>query len=184
MRAFVALELPEAFADEVTELARRLAAVCGGRFVPAESHHLTLAFLGEVGEAGARAAMGALEAACAGEGPVRLAATGLGTFGRARDATLWLGVEKDPRLMALAGRLREELLARGLPFDEKPFLPHVTLARRVRMPRGTLPDLAFPLPDEARRATLIKSTLASEDARYKPLYAVELDGGPVTGTRG
>ena len=181
MRAFVALELPEAFADEVTELARRLAAVCGGRFVPAESHHLTLAFLGEVGEAGARAAMGALEAACAGEGPVRLAATGLGTFGRARDATLWLGVEKDPRLMALAERVRTELLARGLVFDEKPFLPHVTLARRVRMPRGSLGELGFPLPDEASRVTLFRSTLEPDGARYKPLYTVELDGGPVVG---
>ncbi len=178
MRAFVALELPEAFADEVSELARRLEAVCEGRFVPAESHHLTLAFLGEVGEAGARAAMGALEAACAGAGPVRLAATGLGTFGRARDATLWLGVEKDARLMALAGRLREELLARGLPFDEKPFLPHVTLARRVRVPRGSLGELAFPLPDEASRITLFKSTLEPDGARYKPLYTVELDGSP------
>ena len=178
MRAFVALELPEAFADEVTELARQLAAVCEGRFVPAESHHLTLAFLGEVGEDGARAAMGALEAACAVAAPVPLAAAGLGTFGRARDATLWLGVEKDPQLMALAGRLREELLARGLPFDEKPFLPHVTLARRVRMPRGSLGELAFPLPDEASRVTLFKSTLEPDGARYKPLYTVELDGSP------
>ena len=178
MRAFVALELPEAFADEVTELARQLAAVCEGRFVPAESHHLTLAFLGEVGEAGARAAMGALEAACAVAAPVPLAAAGLGTFGRARDATLWLGVEKDARLMALAGRLREELLARGLPFDEKPFLPHVTLARRVRVPRGSLGELAFPLPDEASRVTLFKSTLERDGARYKPLYTVELDGSP------
>lgn len=178
MRAFVALELPEAFADEVTELARRLEAVCEGRFVPAESHHLTLAFLGEVGEAGARAAMGALDAACAVAAPVPLAAAGLGTFGRARDATLWLGVEKDPQLMALAGRLREELLARGLPFDEKPFLPHVTLARRARMPRGSLGELAFPLPDEASRVTLFRSTLESDGARYKPLYTVELDGSP------
>ena len=57
MRAFVALELPEAFADEVAGLARRLEATCAGRFVPAENHHLTLAFLGEVGEARARRAM-------------------------------------------------------------------------------------------------------------------------------
>lgn len=178
MRAFVALELPEAFADEVTELARRLEAVCEGRFVPAESHHLTLAFLGEVGEAGARAAMGALEAACAVADPVPLAAAGLGTFGRARDATLWLGVEKDPQLMALAERVRTELLARGLVFDEKPFLPHVTLARRVRVPRGSLGELAFPLPDEASRVTLFKSTLERDGARYKPLYTVELDGSP------
>ena len=174
MRTFVALELPEAFADEVAVLSRRLATVCDGRFVRPESHHLTLAFLGELDEAGVRSAMSALDDACAGAGPVRVAATGLGTFGRSRDATLWLGIEKNPRLVELARRLREELSARGLAYDEKDFLPHVTLARRARVPRGDLGDLAFPLPDEATRVTLFRSVLEPDGARYKPLYTVEL----------
>lgn len=174
MRTFVALELPEAFADEVAVLSRRLATVCDGRFVRPESHHLTLAFLGELDEAGVRSAMSALDDACAGAGPVRVAATGLGTFGRSRDATLWLGIEKNPRLVELACRLREELSARGLAYDEKDFLPHVTLARRARVPRGDLGDLAFPLPDEATRVTLFRSVLEPDGARYKPLYTVEL----------
>ena len=174
MRAFVALELPEAFADEVGELARALAATCEGRFVRPGSHHLTLAFLGEVGEAEARRAMDALDAACAGAGAVELASAGLGSFGRGRDATLWLGVEKNPELMALSGRLHEELLARGLGFDEKPFLPHVTLARRARLPRAALEGLVFPRPDSAARVTLYRSILESDGARYKPLYTVAL----------
>ena len=174
MRAFVALELPEAFADEVGELARALAATCEGRFVRPGSHHLTLAFLGEGGEADARLAMLAIGAACAGAGPVPLVAAGLGTFGRGRDATLWLGVEKNDELEGLAGRVRAELAARGLAYDEKDFLPHVTLARRVRMPRGDLGDLAFPLPDEARDVTLFRSILGPSGARYKPLYTVGL----------
>lgn len=177
MRAFIAIELPGAFADEVAGLARGLEAVCAGRFVSAESHHLTLAFLGEVGEAEARSAMEALDAACADAAPVPLRAAGLGTFGRPRDATLWLGVERDPWLMALATRVREELFARGLSYDERDFLPHVTLARRVRLPRGALGDLAFPLPDEATRVTLFRSILEPDGARYKPLYSVGLGEG-------
>ena len=173
MRAFIALELPEAFADEVAALSRQLSAVCEGRFVADENHHLTLAFLGEVDEAGVRSAMSALDDARADTGPVRVAATGLGTFGRARDATLWLGIEKDPRLVELAARVREELSARGLTYDEKDFLPHVTLARRARVPRGELGELAFPLPDEATRVTLYRSILEPGGARYKPLYTVE-----------
>ena len=175
MRAFVALELPEAFADETATLSRALAEACDGRFAQPENLHLTLAFLGEVGEAEARSAMAALDAARLGAGPVRLAATGLGTFGRARDATLWLGIQKDPQLMDLAARVREELSARGLPYDEKGFLPHVTLARRARLPRGGLGELAFPLPDVATRLTLFRSILSPDGARYKPLYTVELD---------
>lgn len=174
MRSFVALGLPEAFADEVAALSRCLSAVCEGRFVRPGNHHLTLAFLGEVGEAEARRAMDALDAACAGAGPVELVAEGLGTFGRGRDATLWLGVEKNPGLVALAERLREELLARGLCFDEKPFLPHVTIARRARLPQAALEGLAFPLPDEAHAVTLYRSFLDPGGARYKPLYTVGL----------
>ena len=174
MRAFIALELPEAFADEVAALSRQLAAVCDGRFVADENHHLTLAFLGEVDEAGARAAMNALEAACTGVGPVELAAEGLGTFGRGRATTLWLGIRRSEELDLLARRVREELAARGLAYDEKDFLPHVTLARRARVPRGELEDLAFPLPDEARDVTLFRSILESDGARYKPLCSVEL----------
>lgn len=177
MRMFIALELPGPFADETEELARRLEATCAGRFVPAENRHLTLAFLGEGGEADARLAMLALDAACAGAGPVPLVAAGLGTFGRGRDATLWLGVEKNDEIAGLAGRVRAELAARGLAYDEKDFLPHVTLARRARMPRGDLGDLAFPLPDEARDVTLFRSILEPRGARYKPLYTVGLRAG-------
>lgn len=174
MRAFVALELPEVFADEVSALARALERTCEGRFVPAENRHLTLAFLGEVGEAEARVAMDALETACAGAGPVELVAEGLGTFGSGRATTLWLGARASDELGLLAARVRAELAARGLAYDEKPFRPHVTLARRARLPRAPLGDLAFPRPDEARRVTLFRSILGPDGARYKPLHTVEL----------
>lgn len=174
MRAFVALELPEAFADEVAGLARGLAAVCDGRFAPVGNHHLTLAFLGDLDEAGVRAALDALEAACAGAGPIELTTEGLGTFGRGRATTLWLGILPSDELVLLATRLRRELAARDLAYDEKPFRPHVTLARHARLPRGPLPDLMFPRPDVARRVTLLRSILEPDGARYKPLHTVEL----------
>lgn len=174
MRAFIAIELPEAFADELSGLSHQLSRVCDGRFVPAENHHLTLAFLGEVGEAETRSAMAALEAACAGASPLRLEVTGLGTFGRGRDATLWLGIRRSDELERLAARVREELAGRGLAFDERSFLPHVTLARRARLPKKALPDLAFPLPDEATRVALLRSILGPDGARYKLLHEVAL----------
>nr|WP_269456668.1 2'-5' RNA ligase family protein [Olsenella timonensis] len=75
---------------------------------------------------------------------------------------------------ALAGRLRGELAARGLCLDERPFLPHVTLARRARLPRAELEGLVFPQPGEASRVTLFRSILGPEGARHKPLYTAEL----------
>ena len=169
MRTFIALDLPPDFADDAAALARRLSASMEGRFLKRDTYHLTLAFLGDVDEAQLAAATDALEAACAGASPVPLRSDGLGKFGRATDATLWLGIAAAP-----AARLRDELRARDVPFDAKPFKAHLTLARRARIPHVGLPHLAFPQDDEAYDVTLYKSTLDRAGAAYKPLHTVRL----------
>lgn len=174
MRTFIALELPDAFATDIAALARRLSASLEGRFLPRENHHLTLAFLGDTSESDVASAIDALETACVGARPIPLRSDGLGKFGRANDATLWLGIAPDPELTSLVDRLRAELTARCVPFDAKPFKPHITLARRARIPQADLPPLAFPLDDAATTVTLFKSTLDREGAVYKPLHSVEL----------
>ena len=174
MRTFIALELPERFVDELAGLSRQLSACVEGRIMRRETFHVTLAFLGETGEGVVRRAMDALDDACDEAGPVPLRPTGLGHFGSPRDATLWLGLADDPGLMDLAARLRAALRDRDVPFDGKAFRPHITLARRARLPRGAMADLAFPLPADAVRATLFRSILDSSGAIYKPLYSVSL----------
>lgn len=176
MRTFMALELPELFEDEVTALARQLRDVVDGRFMRRETYHVTLAFLGEVDEVGLRDAMAALDEACAGRAAVELAPDGLGMFGRPRDATLWMGLRPELALLALADDVRAVLDARGVAYDRKAFRPHITLARRARMPQSELPTLVFPEPGHATRVTLFKSELSSEGATYKPLYTIELAG--------
>lgn len=174
MRTFIALDIPEKFADDVAALARVLSASAEGRFLARDTYHLTLAFLGDIDDAEAARAMDAMDEAIGrlqeSEGPILLSPNGLGKFGRPHDATLWLGIAKTPALDALAANLREALHTRGLPFDDKPFLPHITLGRRVRIPKGNLPALAFPLPTEAPSVTFYKSTLDREGATYKSLY--------------
>ncbi len=174
MRAFIALELPEAFAYETAALAERLSLLCEGRFIPRENHHVTLAFLGDIGESQSHDAIAALEEACEGFGPIKLASDGLGHFGRPTDATLWMGVAGGEGLGALADSVRNRLRAHGLDYDGQTFKPHVTLARRTRIPKGALPMLEFPMDDVAVRVTLFKSILSSEGASYKPLFTAEL----------
>lgn len=174
MRAFIALEPAEGFVEDVAAMARVLGAAVEGRFVARQNYHVTLAFLGDIGEAQAREAMDAMDEACVDAVEVPLRPDGLGKFGHASDATLWMGLAPAPELAGLANRLREALGSRGVPFDDKPFLPHITLARRARLPKGPLPELAFPLPSKAARVTLFKSTLCRDGAQYKPLYFVEL----------
>lgn len=174
MRAFVALELPAPFEDGVAALARQLRPSVDGRFMDRSTYHLTLAFLGEVGEGQVRAAMDALDGACAGLPSIPLSAKGLGTFGRASDATLWLGIEPCPELLDLVRRVRAALDACGIAFDVKPFKPHITLARRARVRPGAAGGLAFPRPGRASSVSLFKSVLAREGAAYASLYRVRL----------
>lgn len=176
MRTFIALRLSSDFKRGLAEVSRQLSSIMPGRFLPRENYHVTLAFLGEVDEAGARCAMDALDEACADARPIRLVPAGLGHFGRVQDATLWLGLERDPALMELAEGVRRSLRAHGLSIDEKPYRPHVTIARRVRLSRGQLPALPFPAPVVAERAALYRSFLDSSGATYKELYGVDLSG--------
>lgn len=175
MRAFIALQLPCGFADETAGLARQLSSAVAGRFSPRENYHLTLAFLGEIGEAQARDAIAALDAACAEAEPIELRPEGLGHFGRPSDATLWLGMVPTDGLRELCDRVRTELARVGVSFDDKPFRPHITLARRARLPRGPLPELVFPLPAQTARVALFKSTLTQDGPIYKELHTVEFD---------
>lgn len=148
MRAFIALNYPADFADDTAAAARRLSASLEGRFLDRSTYHLTLAFLGDIDDAEASRAMDALDVACAGSAPVSLAPDGLGKFGRPptrRSGWAW----RPTGPSGLAERVREELTARDVPFDPKPFRPHITLGRRVRIPKKPLPPLAFPLPAHA-----------------------------------
>ncbi len=139
-----------------------------------ETYHVTLAFLGEIGEPEASLAVDALDEVCERCGAVRLSADGLGAFGRPHDATLWLGIALTEELRALAEAVRSGLEERGIAYDRKAFRPHITLARRARLPQGDLPELVFPDPERAYRVALFKSELSQEGASYKELYHIDL----------
>lgn len=174
MRAFIALDIPQALREDVAALARQLKTSVRGRFVPRENYHVTIAFLGDVIERELADAMLALDEAASRFAPVELAPDGLGKFGRANDATLWLGFMQDPTLMELAAFVRAGLDDASVSFDAKPFVPHLTLARRAALDSGTLPTLPFPAPAHADELTLFKSTLTGDGAIYEPVYTVRL----------
>lgn len=135
---------------------------------------MTLAFLGDVTERELADAMLVLDEAASRFDPVELAPDGLGKFGRANDATLWLGFMQDPALMELAAFVRAGLDDAGVSFDAKSFLPHLTIARRAALDHGMLPALPFPAPGQTDELTLFKSTLTGDGAIYEPIYTVRL----------
>jgi 2'-5' RNA ligase len=95
------------------------------RFAPPERWHLTVAFIGAVGDP--RRAEKALAELGDVEAPtVRIA--GGKTLGRGRFTHLVASV-KGARTDALGDAVRRALRRNRLPFDERPWQPHVTIAR-------------------------------------------------------
>lgn len=125
MRTFIALDLPNELIEQVADLSRQLSSMVRGRFVARSTYHVTLAFLGEIGEAEARRVMDVLDTACAHAAAIRLVPDGLGIYGKPVDATLLLKLAQGRDLMNLAMAVREELRARGGGF-------HMTRKRSIR----------------------------------------------------
>lgn len=174
MRTFIALELPERFAGEVSQLSRVLSYEIEGRYGKRGSYHVVLAFLGDINDGALVPIIAAMNAAAGFARPVPLSPDTLGKFGKKSDATLWLGIESSPELEKLVGDLRGLLDKRGIDFDQRPFRPHITLARHAKMFDPIPEALPFPADAVATKITLFKSTMNREGATYTPLYSLEL----------
>ena len=95
---------------------------------PVERWHLTLVFLGEVAPERLGEVELALDGAATAPG-IELRLAGAGRFTGGRSTALWVGVEGDlDALHRLRDGLRGALERAGLPSDERPFRPHLTVA--------------------------------------------------------
>ena len=137
MRLFAAIQPSPSFRDALAELQGRLrTAGVAGRYREPESLHLTLAFIGEWPD-------DVTEILPAVRRPFPLTLSHPGVFPRAN--VLWAGVEPSEELDELAEKVRNSLAGKRIPFDGKPFCPHITLARKPAVPEGVLlPEIAVP----------------------------------------
>jgi 2'-5' RNA ligase len=110
---------------------------CGGRPVPLEQWHMTLAFLGAVPAARvAELAEVASAAACTAHLPAGGLELSLGRLvaWRAPQVLCVVPIEPPAALGRLAQGLGAALIAAGFAPDVKPFRAHVTVARKVTRP--------------------------------------------------
>ncbi len=149
-----------------------------GRPVPPQNWHLTLRFLGWTTPVQRDGILRALDEADLGA-PFRIRFAGLGAFPKPRRATvLWLGVRSGiEELERLAGAAEEASLAAGFTREDRPFHPHLTLAR-IR-PAVDVTELVgrFPPFDvfmEVSAVTFYRSRLGPGGARYEVVDRVGL----------
>ncbi len=130
MRLFVALEIPSAVRENLAALIRDLRAMAPQpKWVRPENLHLTLKFMGEVPPTKLDAIRNALAAVHSNQ-TVTLDFRGLGFFpNEKRPRVFWAGIEASPNLKRLAGDIEHATEKLGIPWEQRPFSPHLTLAR-------------------------------------------------------
>jgi RNA 2',3'-cyclic 3'-phosphodiesterase len=139
MRLFLAIELPDDVRAALGSEQSRLRALCSRnraiRWAAPESLHLTLKFLGDVAQDRVPALTDAVKRAGV-FAPFEVEARGFGFFPDAkRPRVFWAGFEAPAALGELARRLDAALATLGFAHEDRPFTPHLTLAR-FREPRG------------------------------------------------
>jgi 2'-5' RNA ligase len=130
MRLFVALEIPSAVRENLAALLKSLRAVSPQtRWVRPENLHVTLKFIGKVPDTKLAAIRSALAGARSDQ-PVTLDFRGLGFFPNEKHPRVfWAGMEASPNLKDLAADIDRATEKLGIPCEQRPFSPHLTLAR-------------------------------------------------------
>ena len=135
MRLFIAVKCSAGVRDNIQRMVRELcardAALQKANWVKPENLHLTLKFLGEVGEGKVESIGRALMQTAKSFVPFSVTVQGAGAFPRRSRAHLfWAGVQ-DPenKLKSLAASVEKSCVSAGMAPNDKPFAPHITFAR-------------------------------------------------------
>jgi len=175
-RLFIAIVPPD---EVIGALAAPVQAACSEgpaqlKRVPDANRHMTLQFLGAVGDHTVPAVEDACRRVAAATETFQASCASAGAFpsaGRAR--ILWIGIGRGAQQLAeLANRLAAEMAALGFEPETREFQPHLTVARLRRpasvaglLSRLQVPELSFVVSE----LTLFRSHLSHEGARYEAL---------------
>ncbi len=183
-RVFVAIAFPDEVKERCGALVARLKT--GIQFtgahptwVKTQSLHLTLAFLGRTPLTALPAVERIMDSAAISQKAISLSLRGVGLFPTPKNPrVISLHLHGDlVRLERLQDELSKQLRESGFAVDDRPFRPHVTLARLKSM-RG-LPGVRdiVQTHSEARvgevrvdRLTLYRSHLLPDGAEYEVIY--------------
>ncbi|MEN8614930.1 RNA 2',3'-cyclic phosphodiesterase [Dehalogenimonas sp. THU2] len=133
IRAFIAVELPEAVKREIGALQKKLAVEPAGgiKWVAPGSVHLTLKFLGWVVPERIDEVKNTIARAVEGIAPFELGMAGVGAFPNLKRLNVvWCGLTGDlESLEQVQKAVEEQVSPLGFPTEKRAFSPHLTLAR-------------------------------------------------------
>lgn len=146
MRLFIGILFPEEVLNEIMKISHRLkVASTRGNFTFKENLHLTLAFLGEIEPYRLKE----LEA-CMNEiewEPFPIELKEIGQFSKKDGDIYWIGVRESQELINLQSSLVKCLQREGFSIENRPYKPHLTIGRRIRIQKDfSTEELSQKLP--------------------------------------
>jgi 2'-5' RNA ligase len=176
IRSFIAIELPEEAKKGLARLRKELERDEHKfvKWVDPGGIHLTLKFLGNIPSKRVAEITEAMERAAQGISPFNLEISGLGAFPSLKQARVfWVGIGGEvDKLSGLQQNIDSALAALGFAKEERPFMPHLTLAR-IR--EGASP------PEKRSFGELVGSTIF-EDKYHVEVEAIRLMRSQLTPT--
>lgn len=180
-RLFLALWPDAKVRTRLAEEGARLHEHLSGRLTRPETIHLTLVFIGNVARARLPELVGKLAGIEAESFLIGLDQAGCWRH----NGVAYLAPRQIPEaLPALVTQLETALDALAIPFDRRPYKPHVTLVRKSECPKGNPADgrvLDSPLRGDfrpiiwsAERFVLVESVPIPEGVRYDELGSFRL----------
>jgi len=194
MRLFVALDLDNAIRERIVRFIEGVQPFAPeARWVKPESMHVTLKFIGEQPDDAVDSLKQALQQISAGT--IKIDFRGHGFFPNPKSARVfWVRMQSGPELGALAAAVDQALFPLGIPKEDRPFSPHLTLARSAggsgspRRDKSDRPNRVFqilqnrlatlPAPEfgtmTSREFFLYQSQLSPKGSKYTKLAKFEL----------
>ena len=133
VRSFIAIPVPNEGIEALEQAVKHLDEEIGRhvRWVRPEGIHLTLKFMGDIPAAIAERVLEALLPVTSRFSPFELSISGLGAFPNSRrPRVLWAGLDGGLKSLSKLQLAVDEAVGKlGLPKDQRPFSPHLTLGR-------------------------------------------------------
>ena len=134
MRVFIGLPIPDVLKHEFHMIQKDvMKQSIKGHWTKSNNLHLTMLFIGDMNERDIEKLNEALSIELKGLPSFAIQTGDLGDFERENDYIVWVGIHKGiKKLSFLFNQIRETVQHLDIPYDDKPFKPHITLARQVR----------------------------------------------------
>jgi RNA 2',3'-cyclic 3'-phosphodiesterase len=186
VRSFLAFDVNDELREYFKHIIHDLQKACADvRWVKPENIHLTLKFLGDVQEGDLDKISSTVAGHCLNVAPVTSFFTGIGAFPDLRcPKIVWGGLDDDSRaITSLAGDLEKSLAGYGIPQEQRPFKPHVTIGRvRSQHNVRNLTDLIDEMSSDHiieqkfTKMILYQSTLTTQGPLYEVLREFDMKG--------